>query len=65
MVTGTLAAFNHSTHTLVGHMLQKLDKKKVEILEVENVANVLEEKVGHVDIWNCIQPGTILNYRSM
>ncbi|KAK3094977.1 hypothetical protein FSP39_008663 [Pinctada imbricata] len=44
VVTGTLASFNHSTHTLIGHLLGKMDKTKVDILEIEGVANVLEEK---------------------
>lgn len=46
LVTGTKASFNHTVHTFHQAMLHKLDKKKVELLEVEGVANVLEEKVS-------------------
>lgn len=46
MITGTKASFNHTVHNLYGHMLQKVDKKQLELLEVEGVANVIEEKVG-------------------
>ena len=44
MVTGSKASFNHTVHRLYGHMQQKMDKKRVELLEVEGVANVIEEK---------------------
>lgn len=44
MVTGDKASFNHTVHHLYGYMTQKLDKSKIELLEVEGVANVLEEK---------------------
>ncbi|XP_056005888.1 uncharacterized protein ZK1073.1-like isoform X3 [Ostrea edulis] len=44
LVTGSLASFNHTVHTLAGFMLSKMDKSKVEIIEVEGVANVIEEK---------------------
>lgn len=44
MITGSKASFNHTVHNLYGHMLQKMDKKKLELLEVEGVANVIEEK---------------------
>lgn len=44
MVTGDKASFNHTVHHLYGYMSQKLDKAKIELLEVEGVANVLEEK---------------------
>lgn len=43
LVTGALASFNHTVHTLAGFMLAKMEKNKVEIIEVEGVANVLEE----------------------
>jgi len=46
MVTGDKASFNHTVHTLYTSMSQKLDKGKIELLEVEGVANVLEERVG-------------------
>lgn len=45
LVTGALASFNHTVHTLAGFMLSKMEKNKVEIIEVEGVANVIEEKV--------------------
>ncbi|XP_062588765.1 uncharacterized protein ZK1073.1-like isoform X1 [Saccostrea cucullata] len=44
LVTGALASFNHTVHTLAGFMLAKMEKNKVEIIEVEGVANVVEEK---------------------
>lgn len=46
LVTGALASFNHTVHTLAGFMLAKMEKNKVEIIEVEGVANVLEENVS-------------------
>ena len=45
MVTGDKASFNHTVHRLFGNMTQKMDKSKIELLEIEGVANVLEEKV--------------------
>lgn len=54
MVTGDKASFNHTVHTLYGSMSQKLDKGKIELLEVEGVANVLEEKVGFQSFLWCI-----------
>ncbi|XP_052773534.1 uncharacterized protein ZK1073.1-like isoform X2 [Mya arenaria] len=44
MVTGDQASFNHTVHTLYSAMSQKMDKGKIELLEVEGVANVLEER---------------------
>ncbi|KAL5022108.1 hypothetical protein ScPMuIL_001263 [Solemya velum] len=44
MVTGSKASFNHTVHTLYSHMAMKVDKKHVELLEVEGVANVTEER---------------------
>ena len=45
-VTGSNASFNHTVHTLYVHMTQQLTKKnQVELLEIDGVANVLEEKV--------------------
>lgn len=44
MVTGDKASFNHTVHHLYSFMSNKLDKSKIELLEVEGVANVLEEK---------------------
>lgn len=44
MVTGDKASFNHTVHRLHGFMSQKLNKGKIELLEVEGVANVVEEK---------------------
>lgn len=44
MVTGDKASFNHTVHRLFGNMSQKMDKSKLELLEIEGVANVLEEK---------------------
>ena len=46
MVTGDKASFNHTVHRLFGNMSQKMDKSKLELLEIEGVANVLEEKVS-------------------
>ena len=46
MVTGDKASFNHTVHNLFRSMSQKMDKSKIEILEIEGVANVLEEKVS-------------------
>lgn len=51
MVTGSKASFNHTVHRLYGHMQQKMDKKRVELLEVEGVANVIEEKVQVLTIY--------------
>lgn len=45
MVTGDKASFNHTVHRLYSTMSQKLPKSKVELVEIEGVANVLEEKV--------------------
>ena len=47
MVTGDKASFNHTVHRLFGNMTQKMDKSKIELLEIEGVANVLEEKVSY------------------
>jgi len=44
MVTGDKASFNHTVYTLYDHMSQKLDKSKIELLQIEGVANVLEER---------------------
>lgn len=48
MVTGDKASFNHTVYTLYNSMSQKMDKGKIELLEVEGVANVLEEKASAV-----------------
>nr|XP_022335675.1 uncharacterized protein ZK1073.1-like isoform X3 [Crassostrea virginica] len=48
LVTGALASFNHTVHTLAGFMLSKMEKNKVEIIEVEGVANVIEEKADRL-----------------
>ena len=50
MVTGDKASFNHTVHNLFRNMSQKMDKSKIELLEIEGVANVLEEKVSYVII---------------
>ena len=52
MVTGDKASFNHTVHRLFGNMTQKMDKSKIELLEIEGVANVLEEKVSYC--FNCL-----------
>ncbi|XP_052227679.1 uncharacterized protein ZK1073.1-like isoform X2 [Dreissena polymorpha] len=44
MVTGDHASFNHTVHTLYSAMSQKMDKGKIELLEIEGVANVIEER---------------------
>ncbi|XP_055896207.1 uncharacterized protein ZK1073.1-like isoform X1 [Biomphalaria glabrata] len=44
MVTGSKASFNHTVHNLFARMRERLDKKECDILEVDGVANVLEEK---------------------
>ncbi|KAK7110653.1 uncharacterized protein ZK1073.1-like [Littorina saxatilis] len=44
MVTGTKSSFNDSVHSLFNKMREVLDKKQVDYLEVDGVANVLEEK---------------------
>ncbi|XP_005106766.1 uncharacterized protein ZK1073.1 isoform X1 [Aplysia californica] len=44
MVTGSKASFNHTVHNLFSRMRERLDKQDCEILEVDGVANVLEEK---------------------
>ncbi|XP_041368765.1 uncharacterized protein ZK1073.1-like isoform X2 [Gigantopelta aegis] len=44
MVTGTKASFNKSVHALFDTMRKNIDKKLVDFLEVDGVANVLEEK---------------------
>jgi len=44
MVTGSKASFNHTVHTLFGKMRDRPSKGDSEILEVDGVANVLEEK---------------------
>ncbi|KAL3864335.1 hypothetical protein ACJMK2_006026 [Sinanodonta woodiana] len=44
MVTGDRASFNHTVHTLYSHMAVRLDKKNIELVEMEGVANVIEEK---------------------
>lgn len=45
MVTGSKASFNHTVHNLFARMRERLDKMECDILEVDGVANVLEEKV--------------------
>ncbi|XP_076105068.1 uncharacterized protein ZK1073.1-like isoform X1 [Mytilus galloprovincialis] len=62
MITGTKASFNHTVHNLYGHMLQKVDKKQLELLEVEGVANVIEEKtekLGEAFLYFCQGLGLI------
>ncbi|XP_076460398.1 uncharacterized protein ZK1073.1-like isoform X2 [Babylonia areolata] len=44
MVTGTKSSFNATVHTLFNRVRAVLDKKKVDFLEVDGVANVLEER---------------------
>uniref|UniRef100_A0A0B7BHM3 AB hydrolase-1 domain-containing protein n=1 Tax=Arion vulgaris TaxID=1028688 RepID=A0A0B7BHM3_9EUPU len=44
MVTGSKASFNHTVHNLFARMRERLDKMECDILEVDGVANVLEEK---------------------
>ncbi|KAJ8317730.1 hypothetical protein KUTeg_005634 [Tegillarca granosa] len=47
VVTGAKASFNHTVHTFHDKLLRQMDpstKKNVEFLEIEDVANVLEEK---------------------
>lgn len=44
MVTGSKASFNHTVHNLFSRMRERLDKQGCEILEVDGVANVLEER---------------------
>ena len=46
MVTGSKSSFNNSVHSLCSRARAGLDKKKVDYLEVDGVANVLEERVG-------------------
>ncbi|XP_021371868.1 uncharacterized protein ZK1073.1-like isoform X1 [Mizuhopecten yessoensis] len=43
-VTGTKASFNHTVHTLFGHMTHQLAKNQVDLLEFDGVANVIEER---------------------
>ncbi|XP_069140955.1 uncharacterized protein ZK1073.1-like [Argopecten irradians] len=43
-VTGSKASFNHTVHTLFGHMTHSLAKNQVELLEFDGVANVIEER---------------------
>lgn len=50
MVTGDKASFNHTVHRLFGKMSEKMDKSKCELLEIEGVANVLEEKVRYITV---------------
>lgn len=45
MVTGSKSSFNDSVHSLFNRMRACLDKKNVDYLEVDGVANVLEERV--------------------
>lgn len=45
MVTGSKSSFNGSVQSLFDRMRTVLDKKIVDYLEVDGVANVLEEKV--------------------
>lgn len=44
MVTGTKSSFNASVHNLFDRVRAVLDKKSVEFLEVDGVANVMEER---------------------
>ncbi len=49
MITGQKSVFNSTTHSLHQKLLQTSDDKaKVEFIEVQSVANVLEEKVSSV-----------------
>ncbi|GFS20012.1 hypothetical protein ElyMa_005046200, partial [Elysia marginata] len=44
MVTGSKASFNHTVHNLFTKMRERLNKMECDILQVDGVANVLEEK---------------------
>nr|KAG5686294.1 hypothetical protein BaRGS_033938 [Batillaria attramentaria] len=44
MVTGTKSSFNDAVHALFNRMRASLDKKSVDYLEVDGIANVLEER---------------------
>ena len=57
MVTGSKSSFNDSVHSLFNRMRVCLDKKNVDYLEVDGVANVLEERVraGHSPLLNTPQ----------
>lgn len=46
LVIGVLVFFNYIVYILVGFMLVKMEKNKVEIIEVEGVVNVFEENVS-------------------
>lgn len=46
MVTGSKASCNDEVHSLFSRVRAVLDKKKVDFLEVDGVANVIEEKVS-------------------
>jgi hypothetical protein len=46
MVTGSKSSFNNAVHNLFDRMRAALDKKNVDFLEVDGVANVLEERVS-------------------
>ena len=46
MVTGSKSSFNDSVKALCDRMAAVLDKKQVDFLIVDDVANVMEEKVG-------------------
>ena len=51
MVTGDKASFNHTVHNLWTCMSRVLHKNKIDLLELEGVANVLEEKVRRLVIF--------------
>lgn len=44
MVTGSRASFNHTVHKMYS-AFQSKEKRRSELLEIDGVANVLEEKV--------------------
>ena len=55
MVTGQKSVFNGTTHALHQKLLHTTDDKaKVEFIEVQGIANVLEERVGSLIIYNTI-----------
>lgn len=45
MVTGAKASFNSDVKALFNRMRVTMDKKQVDFLEVDGIANVIEEKV--------------------
>ena len=62
-VTGSKASFNHTVHTLFGHMTHQLAKNQVDLLEFDGVANVIEERVRTLNIpqRDSINPETSLS----